>query len=96
MEERLEYYDQMNVERLVFEKRKTEAIIESLEDVFVLIDAQGVIAHINEVGAIILGARTDRGGAGADRSRCAGQRHPLPLRLLSAARTSVRRRWEIL
>lgn len=55
MEERLEYYDQMNVERLVFEKRKTEAIIESLEDGLILIDAQGMIAHLNEVAAIILG-----------------------------------------
>ncbi len=55
MAERLEYYDQMNVERLVFEKRKTEAIIESLEDGLILVDAQGLIAHINEVAAIILG-----------------------------------------
>ena len=55
MAERLEYYDQMNVERLVFEKRKTEAIIESLEDGLILIDAAGVVAHINEVASIIIG-----------------------------------------
>src|SRR5260221_1655958 len=32
MAERLEHYDQLNVERIVYEKSKTEAIIESLED----------------------------------------------------------------
>ena len=31
-------YDKLNVERLVYEKSKTEAIIESLEDGVVLID----------------------------------------------------------
>jgi len=55
MAERLEYYDQMNVERLVFEKRKTEAIIESLEDGVVLLDSDGIVAHINEVAALIMG-----------------------------------------
>jgi len=54
MAERLEYYDQMNVERLVFEKQKTEAIIESLEDGLILIDSSGVVAHINEVASIII------------------------------------------
>ena len=55
MAERLEYYDQMNVERLVFEKHKTEAIIESLEDGLILIDSGGLVAHINEVASIIMG-----------------------------------------
>jgi NtrC-family two-component system sensor histidine kinase KinB len=54
MAERLEYYDQMNVERLVFEKRKTEAIIESLEDGVVLIDSAGIVTHINEIAALIM------------------------------------------
>jgi two-component system, NtrC family, sensor histidine kinase KinB len=55
MAERLEYYDQMNIERLVFEKRKTEAIIESLEDGLILIDSAGTVAHLNEVASIIIG-----------------------------------------
>ena len=59
MAERLEYYDQMNVERLVFEKRKTEAIIESLEDGLILIDSAGLVAHINEVASIIIGIERD-------------------------------------
>jgi NtrC-family two-component system sensor histidine kinase KinB len=55
MAERLEHYDRMNVERLVYEKSKTEAIIESLEDGVVLLDSEGIVAHINEVAALIMG-----------------------------------------
>jgi NtrC-family two-component system sensor histidine kinase KinB len=55
MAERLEHYDQLNVERLVYEKSKTEAIIESLEDGVVLLDSQGLVAHMNEIAALILG-----------------------------------------
>src|SRR5208282_1606385 len=55
MAERLEHYDKLNVERLVYEKSKTEAIIESLEDGVVLIDSDGIVAHINEVAALIMG-----------------------------------------
>ncbi len=55
MAERLEHYDQLNVERLVYEKSKTEAIIESLEDGVVLLDSQGIVAHMNEIAALILG-----------------------------------------
>ena len=55
MAERLEQYDKLNVERLVYEKSKTEAIIESLEDGVVLIDTEGVVAHINEIASLILG-----------------------------------------
>src|SRR5208282_5132071 len=55
MAERLEHFEQLNVERLMYEKSKTEAIIESLEDGVVLIDSQGIVAHINEIAALILG-----------------------------------------
>jgi two-component system, NtrC family, sensor histidine kinase KinB len=55
MAERLENYDRLNVERLVYEKSKTEAIIESLEDGVVLLDSEGIVAHINEVAALIMG-----------------------------------------
>jgi NtrC-family two-component system sensor histidine kinase KinB len=59
MQGRLEYYDRMNVERLVFEKRKTEAILGSLEDGLILIDSAGLVAHINEVASIITGIERD-------------------------------------
>jgi NtrC-family two-component system sensor histidine kinase KinB len=55
MAERLEQFEKLNVDRIIYEKSKTEAIIESLEDGIVLIDPQGVVTHINEVAAIIVG-----------------------------------------
>jgi two-component system, NtrC family, sensor histidine kinase KinB len=55
MAERLEQFEKLNVERLLYEKSKTEAIIESLEDGVVLIDSEGIVAHINEIAALIMG-----------------------------------------
>jgi NtrC-family two-component system sensor histidine kinase KinB len=55
MAERLEQFEKLNVDRLMYEKSKTEAIIESLEDGVVLIDSQGIVAHINEIAALIMG-----------------------------------------
>jgi NtrC-family two-component system sensor histidine kinase KinB len=54
MVQRLEQYEKLNVERLLYEKRKTEAIIESLEDGVVLIDPAGTITHINEIAALVM------------------------------------------
>ena len=59
MAERLEQFEKLNVDRLIYEKSKTEAIIESLEDGIVLIDPEGVVTHINEVAAIILGVERE-------------------------------------
>jgi two-component system, NtrC family, sensor histidine kinase KinB len=67
MAEKLEQYEQVNVERLVYEKNKTEAIIESLEDGVVLIDPNGVVTHINEIATLILGIeKTDALGSPFD------------------------------
>lgn len=55
MAERLEQFEKLNVDRIIYEKSKTEAIIESLEDGIILIDPAGVVTHINEVAALILG-----------------------------------------
>ncbi len=55
MAERLEQYEKINVERLLYEKSKIEAIIEGLEDGIVLIDTEGSVTHINEIAAIIIG-----------------------------------------
>jgi two-component system, NtrC family, sensor histidine kinase KinB len=55
MAERLEQFEKLNVGRLIYEKSKTEAIIESVEDGIVLIDPKGVITHINEIAGLILG-----------------------------------------
>jgi NtrC-family two-component system sensor histidine kinase KinB len=64
MAERLEQFEKLNVDRIIYEKGKTEAIIESLEDGIVLIDPAGIVTHINEIAAIILGVdRTDTLGS---------------------------------
>ncbi len=55
MAERLEQYEKLNVERLLYEKSKIEAIIDGLEDGIVLIDTDGLVTHINEVAAFIVG-----------------------------------------
>jgi two-component system, NtrC family, sensor histidine kinase KinB len=54
MAEQLEYYDRVNLEQLLYEKSKVEAIVESLEDGVVLIDSAGIVVHINEVATIIM------------------------------------------
>ncbi|MGO9061351.1 MAG: ATP-binding protein [Candidatus Binataceae bacterium] len=59
MAERLEEFDKLNVDRLIYEKSKTEAIIESLEDGIVMLDPNGIVAHINELAAIILGVERE-------------------------------------
>jgi NtrC-family two-component system sensor histidine kinase KinB len=46
MAERLEKFEKLNVDRLIYEKSKTEAIIESIK---------GIVTHVNELGALILG-----------------------------------------
>ena len=55
MAERLEQFERLNVNRLLYEKGKTEAIIESIEDGIILIDPKGIVTHINEMAAIVLG-----------------------------------------
>ncbi|MBV8054586.1 MAG: PAS domain-containing protein [Deltaproteobacteria bacterium] len=55
MAERLEQFERLNVDRLIYEKGKTEAIIESLEDGIVLIDPGGIVTHMNEIAGIIVG-----------------------------------------
>jgi two-component system, NtrC family, sensor histidine kinase KinB len=88
MAERLEQYDKLNVERLVYEKSKTEAIIESLEDGVVLIDADGIVAHINEIASLILGVDLqDALGSPFDDL---SSNHPHYLRVRDALRTLQR------
>jgi two-component system, NtrC family, sensor histidine kinase KinB len=59
MAERLEQFERLNVDRLIYEKGKTEAIIESLEDGIVLIDPDGIVTHMNEIAGIIIGIERD-------------------------------------
>lgn len=47
MTERLRQFDQMNIEKIISEKRKSEAIVESISDGLVVTDAEMNIIHIN-------------------------------------------------
>jgi two-component system, NtrC family, sensor histidine kinase KinB len=88
MAEQLERYEKLNVERLLYEKNKTEAIIESLEDGVVLLSTDGTVTHINEIAAIIIGI--DRGealGSPFDDLSC---NHPHYFRVRDALRKLVR------
>ena len=91
MAERLEQYDKLNVERLVYEKSKTEAIIESLEDGVVLIDSDGIVAHINEIASLILGVDL-AGRARQSVRRSQQQPSSLPARSRRAAHAAAGRR----
>ncbi len=82
MAERLEQFEKLNIDRLLYEKGKTEAIIESIEDGIVLIDPKGTVTHINEIAAIILGVeREDALGSPFDDLN---SDHPHYLRIRSA------------
>jgi two-component system, NtrC family, sensor histidine kinase KinB len=84
MAERLEQFEKLNIDRLIYEKSKTEAIIESLEDGIVLIDPAGTVTHINEIAAIILGVeRADALGSAFDDL---DSNHPHYLRVRAALR----------
>jgi NtrC-family two-component system sensor histidine kinase KinB len=89
MAERLEQFEKLNVDRLLYEKNKTEAIIESIEDGIVLIDPDGVVTHINEVAAIILGVepREALGSVFDDLNSS----HPHYLRVRAALQSAARR-----
>ncbi len=55
MADRLEEYEKVSVERLLYEKTKTEKIIEGLGDGIILLNPESVISHINETATLILG-----------------------------------------
>jgi NtrC-family two-component system sensor histidine kinase KinB len=55
MTERLRQYEQMNIERIIAEKRKSEAIVDSISDGLVVIDAEMQVLHLNRVLADLSG-----------------------------------------
>jgi two-component system, NtrC family, sensor histidine kinase KinB len=88
MAERLERFEKLNVERLIYEKSKTEATLESIEDGIVLIDSDGVVTHINEIASIILGVeRKEALGSPFDDLN---SNHPHYLRVRSALQRTVK------
>ena len=88
MAERLERFEKLNVDRLIYEKSKSEATLESIEDGIVLIDADGIVTHINEIASIILGVgREEALGSPFDDLN---SNHPHYLRVRSALRRTQR------
>ena len=91
MAERLEQFDKLNVDRLIYEKSKTEAIIESLEDGIVMIDPKGIVAHINELAAIILGVEREAALGSPFDDLDSSHPHYLRIRSALAGEQDVRR-----
>ncbi len=55
MTERLRAFEEMNVNEIVREKQKSEAIIESIDDPLLLFDAEGRLLHLNKAAEVITG-----------------------------------------
>ncbi|MBI4535569.1 MAG: HAMP domain-containing protein [Ignavibacteriae bacterium] len=55
MTERLRQFEQMNIDKIISEKRKSEAIVESISDGIIVTDAQMRVLHINNVMADLFG-----------------------------------------
>src|SRR5213593_2245082 len=84
MAERLEGFEQLNVEAVLDEKAKTEAVIDSIDDGLVVLDPAGSVLHMNEVARAILGLeQIEVPGVPFDRL---GSDHPHYLRLREAVR----------
>jgi NtrC-family two-component system sensor histidine kinase KinB len=59
MTERLKRFEQLNIDRILAEKRKSEAIVESIADGIIVTDAGMAIVHINNVVALLFGTGID-------------------------------------
>lgn len=55
MTERLRRYEQMNIDQIIAEKRKSEAIVDSISDGIIVTDAQMRIIHINNLISELFG-----------------------------------------
>jgi PAS domain S-box-containing protein len=55
MTERLRQYEQMNINQILAEKRKSEAIVASMTDGIIVTDGRGRIVHVNGVVAGLFG-----------------------------------------
>ncbi|HUI63850.1 MAG TPA: ATP-binding protein [Bacteroidota bacterium] len=60
MTERLKRFEQMNIEQILAEKRKSEAIVDSISDGLIVTDAGMTILHMNRVIADLFGVDEKR------------------------------------
>lgn len=55
MTERLRQYDEMNIDKILSEKRKSEVIVDSIADGLIMTDAALQVIHVNKVVADLFG-----------------------------------------
>ena len=59
MTERLRTYEQMNIQQLIAEKKKSETIVENIADPVIVTDEHGVLVLMNQAAAAIFDVRGD-------------------------------------
>src|SRR5271155_571485 len=85
MADKLEEYEKLSIDRLMYEKKKTESIIEGLGDGIILLNPDRVVLHINEAATLILGIeRNEALGSPFDDLSCGTPQYQ---RVLEAAKT---------
>ena len=57
MTERLRTYEQMNIQQLITEKKKSETIVESIADPVIVTDENGVLVLMNQAAAAVFDVR---------------------------------------
>ena len=55
MTERLRQYDEMNIDKILSEKNKSEVIVDSIADGLIMTDASLLVIHVNKVVADLFG-----------------------------------------
>ena len=60
MAKKLKAYNRLNIKQIVAEKRKSEAIIQSIDDGIVVVDAEFKITDINPTAAEVFGVEPDK------------------------------------
>lgn len=91
MVERLRSYDEMNIEQLLLEKRKTEAIVQSIGTSIVVVDAEMTILLINPAARELLGMDLDKDVVGESLRTYESCREVIPVleSAMSGDRTSL-------
>lgn len=82
---RLRRYEQLNIEKILSEKRKSEAIVESISDPIIVTDASNNVALLNEASCLLFGV-TEEGSLGKPLASVIADRRILEL--VDAARDS--------
>jgi NtrC-family two-component system sensor histidine kinase KinB len=59
MTERLRTYEQLNIQQLIAEKKKSETIVESIPDPVIVTDERGILVLMNRAAAAVFDVRQD-------------------------------------